>query len=107
MKMTFKNNIILDKMGIKLLSNYPIKQFPGISIPNVEFTFKGEFRQEKRDNKYMITTLCFIYNDPQHTNPFEIMPFGIECNVCPVNPLTELYTAFKEQQLVGMEFEDN
>ena len=105
--MMFKNNIILDKMGIKLLSNYPIKQFPGISIPNVEFTFKGEFRQEKRDGKYSITTICFIYNNNQHTNAFEIMPFGIETDVCPLNTLTELYNAFKVQPLVGMNFEDN
>lgn len=94
-------------MGIKLLSNYPIKQFPGISIPGVEFTFKGEFRQEKRDNRYSLTTICFIYNNPQHTNAFEIMPFGLEVDICPLNPLTDLYNAFKVQQLVGMNFEDN
>ena len=93
-------------MGIKLISNYPIQQFPGVSIPNVEITFKGEFRQEKRDNRYILNTLGFLYNNPQPSNAFEIIPFSIECSECPVEPLTALYNAFKVQRLSGMDFED-
>lgn len=94
-------------MGIKLLSNYPIVQFPGVSIPNVEMSFKGEFRQEKRDNKYIINTMCFFYLNPEHNNPFEISPFSIECSECPVSPLNALYEAFKVQRLNGMQYVDN
>lgn len=94
-------------MGIKLLSNYPLKQFSGISIPNVELTFKGEFRQEKRDNKYTVSSIMFLYNNPEHNNSFEIIPFSVSLDACPDNPLTELYNSFKVQYLSGMDYQDN
>lgn len=94
-------------MGIKLLSNYPLKQFSGISIPNVEITFRGEFRQEKRDGKYIISSLVYIYNNPEHNNPFEIRPFSISSDMCPENALTHLYNSFKNESLSGMEYVDN
>lgn len=94
-------------MGIKLLSNYPLRQFPGIAIPNVELTFKGEFRQEKRDDKYYLYATCYFYNNPEHENPFEITPYTLVSDVCPSEPLTAIYTAFKEERLQGMETQDN
>ena len=94
-------------MGIKLLSNYPLKRFDGVAIPNVEITCRAEFRQEKRDVKYILTSTFFIYNNPEHVNSFEIIPMALENDVCPVDPLRDLYNAFKERQLSGLEYIDN
>lgn len=90
-------------MGILLLSAYPLIQF-GISIPNVELTCKGEFRQEKRDGKYIITTYFFLYTNSLRTSQFEIIPFQLTLVSSSPNPLTELYDAFKTQRLAEMDF---
>lgn len=94
-------------MGIKLLSNYPIKQFPGISIPNVELSFKGAFRQEKRDNQYTISSVCYLFPNSSHDNAFDIIPIDIVCQDCPENPLTVLYDNVKSRYLSDFQYEDN
>ena len=94
-------------MGIKLLSNYPLNRFEGVAIPNVEITCRAEFRQEKRDGKYILTSTFFVYNNPEHVNAFEIIPMSLESELCPVDPLTELYNAFKVKQLSSLEYIDN
>jgi len=93
-------------MGIKLLSSYPLKQFHNVAIPSVQITCKGEFRQEKRETKYVLYTVFYMYVSDQRDNYFEINSLYLECDNCPSDPLIALYSAFKEQYLANLEYED-
>jgi len=93
-------------MGIKLLSPYALKQFQNVYVPMVQITCKGHFRQEKREDKYVLYTVFYMYVSDQRDNYFEINSLYLECDSCPIEPLNALYTAFKEQYLANLEYED-
>jgi hypothetical protein len=93
-------------MGIKLLSPYPLKQFQSVFVPMVQITCKGEFRQEKRQDKYVLYTVFYMYVSDQRDNYFEINSLYLELDECPSDPLIALYTAFKERYLANLEYED-
>ena len=93
-------------MGVKLLSNYPVKQFVGISIPNVEMTFRGEFKQEKDGNQYILSSCCYVYSSSDRASFFETIPYRTVSEQYQIDPLTYLYNKFKTEKLGDYELQD-